>query len=190
MGCSPVYLTISSTDYSLWWTLQHDFFPSAFTGLYYCILLFHLLNVLEVIFTQWHSNNTRWTVMMIIIILKNNNNNNNKQLFGNNAQFWSDGVVFTVLLTQVTGEMVAIKKFKDSEGFIVCVYWSLLFTSAKVEVMRPGRFVCRSLCVCVCRITAKIIRLIKCWWWCGLGYGFRVIFPLPSPLQNRGFYKI
>jgi len=25
------------------------------------------------------------------------------------------------------------------------------------------------------------------WWWCGPGYGFRITFPLPSPLPNRGF---
>jgi len=30
--------------------------------------------------------------------------------------------------------------------------------------------------------------LINFWWWSGPGYGFRIIFPLPSPLQNRKFY--
>jgi len=67
-------------------------------------------------------------------------------------------------------------------------------------------FVCHSVCRSVSRITAKVISRIHwnsvLWlglpigrtvslfnfrWWSGPGYGFRMTFPLPSPLRNRRF---
>ena len=70
-------------------------------------------------------------------------------------------------------------------------------------VMRScGMSVIRSFCLSVCRITAKVIgrfyrtlchdwayeseELINFLWWCCSGYGFRIIFPLPSTWQNNG----
>ena len=60
-----------------------------------------------------------------------------------------------------------------------------------------------SFCLYVCRIAAKVIsrfhwnlvlwlglpveELINFWRWSGAGYGFRIIFPLTSPLRNREF---
>jgi len=33
----------------------------------------------------------------------------------------------------------------------------------------------------------QLVELVNFCWWSGAGYGFRITFPLPSPLQNRGF---
>jgi len=80
---------------------------------------------------------------------------------------------------------------------------------AKVKVDLKLRNFCRlSVCHYVCSITAKInsqfhwnlvlwldnlglpVGRINFWWWSCPRYGFRITFPLPSPLQNRGFIRI
>jgi len=78
---------------------------------------------------------------------------------------------------------------------------NVLIISAKADVMRPGRFVCHS----ICRINSKVIspfhwnlmlrlayqseELINFWWWYGPGHGFRITFPLSSPLRNEGILE-
>jgi len=34
----------------------------------------------------------------------------------------------------------------------------------------------------------QLEELINFWWWSGPGYGFRISFPLPSPLHNRDIF--
>jgi len=52
-------------------------------------------------------------------------------------------------------------KYSEDVSAVLCFDSQLVFgrfsTSAKVEVMRSGRFVCHSLILSACRITAKVI---------------------------------
>jgi len=65
-------------------------------------------------------------------------------------------------------------------------------------LMRSGRFVCHSFCHSVCvhdycksslyeNLLLLYGLLIGKLWWSGPGYGFRITFPLPSPLRIWGF---